>query len=31
MESIGANGSPLDMVVQVKIQVTTGNFHTESC
>ena len=26
---IGANGSPLDMVGQVKIQVTIGNFHTE--
>ena len=26
---IGVNGSPLDMVGQVKIQVTIGNFHTE--
>lgn len=26
---MGANGSPLDMVGQVKIQVTIGNLHTE--
>ena len=26
---VGANGSPLDMVGQVKIQVTIGSFHTE--
>ena len=26
---IGANGSPLDMVGQVKIPVTIGSFHTE--
>ena len=26
---VGANGSPLDMIGQVTIQVTIGNFHTE--
>lgn len=26
---VGANGSPLDMVGQVTVQVTIGNFHTE--